>query len=261
MLDTAYINAVLSLAKVCDLFSCWAGPAQCCYVCFLVVVLCLNIDKFPLEKKKKPVSAWPCPRGKLQKRKRKFCNYILWYTKKLRSPSWGSCGRAGLRAGKLWELSFPASSPECLSVCLSHVQSTVCKEKMCARCGIDISLSCLCFVLDCLNFWKLLSHYHFSTPFFPGVFVPAIWTRWESSFFICFIFMCWACLSLLIRSFWHVRCLLRPHTSFFRSFLFPQPAYFTWQGQFPAVSWLDTPTLFLFMSITPLHTHTQNLPH
>lgn len=35
---------------------------------------------------------------------------------------------------------------------LSHMQSTVCKEKMCARYGIDISLSCLSFVLDFLNF-------------------------------------------------------------------------------------------------------------
>lgn len=36
--------------------------------------------------------------------------------------------------------------------CLCHMQSAVCKEKVLNRYGIDIILSCLCSVLDCLNF-------------------------------------------------------------------------------------------------------------
>lgn len=54
------------------------------------------------------------------------------------------------------------------------------------------------------------------------------------------------------------RFLIRLHSSFSKSFLFLQPACFMWQGQFSAVSWLDTPTLF--MLITLLHpTHTKHI--
>lgn len=131
-------------------------------------------------------------------------------------------------------------------------------------------LVCLASVLNCLNFWKFLSCHHFFTLFFPDVFVPAMWTRWKSSFFMYWALFCHlccifknscsqCCLSLLIRSFWHVRCLLRSHSSYFRSFLFPQPAYFIWQGQFPAVSWSDTPTLS-FSCLWPLYTQTQPPP-
>lgn len=105
-----------------------------------------------------------------------------------------------------------------------------------------------------LSLFKLLKA-PFLSPFFHLFFSWCLCsshiTRWRSSFFMCWapfchlccIFKnsCCQCLSFtLIWSFWHVT---RPHSSFFRSFLFPQPAYFTWQGQFSAVSWWDIPTL------------------
>lgn len=138
--------------------------------------------------------------------------------------------------------------------CLCHMQSAVCKGKVLNRYGIDIILSCLGSVLDCLNFWKLLSHHHFSPLFFLvslfQLYEPdgSHFTSCAGHHFVIYVaFLKTAvanvCLSLLIWSFWHVKCLIRPHSSFFGSFFFPQLAYFTWQGEFPAVSWLDTPTL------------------
>lgn len=127
--------------------------------------------------------------------------------------------------------------------CLCHMQSAVCKEKVLNRYGIDIILSCLCSVLDCLNFWELLSHHHFS----PLSFLVSLFQLYEpdgshlsscaghhSVIYVAFLKTAVAivCLSLLIQSFWHVKCLIRPHSSFFRSFFFPQLAYFAWWVSF-----------------------------
>lgn len=56
MLDTAYMNAVLSLAKACDLFAFWVGCAWCWYVCFLTVGAVCEHTLFLWERKKTLIS-------------------------------------------------------------------------------------------------------------------------------------------------------------------------------------------------------------
>lgn len=160
MLDAAYINAVLSLAKACDLFTSWVGPAQCLLHFLFNSRWCVWTVR---KRKKSPYEPGHVHGVNSKSTKGNFV--IPWYTKKLRPPM-----------GQLWKGWVP--SREALGAvfsslllrvpfCLHHMQSAGSEEKLLNRCGIDISLSCLCSVLEFLNFCKLLSSHRFFTPFFP----------------------------------------------------------------------------------------------
>lgn len=93
---TAYINAVLSLANACDVFACWVGPAQCCYIFFLTVGAVS--EQFGKGKKN------PYQPGHVHEVNCKSTkgNVVITFPDILRNSvaPWGNCGRAGLRAGK-----------------------------------------------------------------------------------------------------------------------------------------------------------------